>query len=90
MNKDELVSAIAAKTGTTKRSAEEMLKAVLDTIRDAVRDGDRVTLLGFGSFILRERNERIGRNPKTGSEITIPRRKMPKFVPSKEFKHLVE
>jgi DNA-binding protein HU-beta len=90
MNKEELVSAVAAKTGTTKKSSEEMLRAVLDTIRDAVRDGDKVTLLGFGSFILMERSERKGRNPKTGTEITIPRRKMPRFIPSKDFKELVE
>ena len=90
MNKEELVNAIAAKTGTTKKSAEETLRAVLDTIRDAVRDGDKVTLLGFGSFILMERSQRKGRNPKTGTEITIPRRKMPRFIPSKDFKQLVE
>jgi DNA-binding protein HU-beta len=90
MNKEELVNAIAAKTGTTKKSADETLRAVLDTIRDAIRDGDKVTLLGFGTFMLMERSPRKGRNPRTGSEIEIPRRKLPRFLPSKEFKHLVE
>ena len=90
MNKEEIVNAIAAKTGTTKRQAEEALVAMLDTIRDAIRDGDKVTLVGFGTFILVERAPRKGRNPRTHEEIEIPLRKVPRFIPGKDFKQLVE
>lgn len=90
MNKDELVTALAAKTGLTKKTAEETLGAMLDTIRDVVRDGDKVTLAGFGTFHLAERAARTGRNPRTGEAITIPARKVPKFVPGKDFRKLVE
>jgi DNA-binding protein HU-beta len=90
MNKEELVTAIAAKTGLTKRSAEECLDAVLDTITDAVRDGDKITMSGFGTFLLVERAARKARNPKTGQEILIPTRKMPRFVPGKKFKEMAK
>jgi DNA-binding protein HU-beta len=88
MNKDELATALAAKTGLTKMSAEEVLAAVLETIMDVVRDGDRVTLAGFGTFALIERAPRIGRNPKTGEPIAIAGRKAPRFIPSKAFKEM--
>lgn len=90
MNKDELVAAIAAKTGLTKGSADEFLKAVLDTITDAVRDGDKVTLSGFGTFLLTERAARIGRNPRTGASLSIAARKTPRFVPAKQFRDLAK
>lgn len=88
MNKEELATALAAKTGLTKRSAEETLNAVLDTILDVVRDGDKVTISGFGTFLLVERAARKGRNPKTGEEILIAARKLPRFIPGKRFKEM--
>ena len=90
MNKEELVTAIAAKTGLTKKSAEEVLDAVLDTVADTVRDGDKVTLSGFGTFVLVERAARKGRNPRTGEEIKIAPRKTPRFVPGKSFRELAK
>ncbi|MFZ5432620.1 MAG: HU family DNA-binding protein [Calditrichota bacterium] len=90
MNKAELVTAVAAKTGMTKRSAEETLDAVLDTITDAVRDGDKVAVTGFGTFLLTERAARIGRNPKTGEEIQIAARKLPRFIPGKKFREMAK
>ncbi len=90
MNKEELVTAIAAKTGLTKKSAEEVLDAVLDTVADTVRDGDRVTLSGFGTFLLVERAARKGRNPRTGEEIQIAPRKAPRFLPGKWFRELAK
>jgi len=88
MNKDELATAVAAKTGITKRTAEEVVNAVLDTIADVVRDGDRVTLSGFGTFALVERAARKGRNPKTGNMIVIAARKAPRFTPGKKLKEM--
>ena len=89
MNKVELVNTLSAKTGQTKRAAEEMLDAVLDTIKDTVSDGDKVTLVGFGTFAMTERSARRGRNPRTGDAIDIPAKKVPRFVPGKDFKDAV-
>jgi DNA-binding protein HU-beta len=88
MNKLELTTAVSAKTGLTKKSADEAVDAVLDTIMDAVRDGDKVTITGFGTFLLVERAARLGRNPKTGEEISIAPRKQPRFVPGKLFREM--
>ncbi|MBU1936989.1 HU family DNA-binding protein, partial [bacterium] len=77
------------KTGQTKRASEEMLDAILDTIKDTVSDGDKVTLVGFGTFAMSERSARRGRNPRTGDTIDIPAKKVPRFVPGKEFKDAV-
>ena len=90
MNREELVTAIAAKTGLTKGSAAEVLDAILETITDVVRDGDKVTLAGFGTFLLAERAARKGRNPRTGAEIEIAARKAPRFVPGKQFRDLAK
>ena len=90
MNKEELVTALAAKTGLTKRSAEEVVNALTETIMDIVRDGDKVTIAGFGTFLLAERAARLGRNPKTGEEIRIPPRKVPRFLPGKTFRELAK
>jgi DNA-binding protein HU-beta len=66
MNKGELVDAIAIKTNVTKKEADAVLTATLETIVDAIASGEKVTLMGFGSFEKRERSQREGRNPKTG------------------------
>lgn len=89
MNKLELVQAVAAKTGQTKRASEEMLDTILDIIKDSVSDGDKVTLVGFGTFAMLERSARQGRNPRTGQAIQIPAKKVPRFIPGKEFKDAV-
>ena len=90
MTKEELVAAVSAKSGLTRRATEEFLEAVLATIQDAVVDGDRVTLSGFGNFLLVERAPRKARNPKTGAVVDVPGRKMPRFVPSKKFTELAK
>jgi DNA-binding protein HU-beta len=89
MNKLELVQAVSAKTGQTKRASEEMLDTILDIIKDSVSDGDKVTLVGFGTFAMLERSARQGRNPRTGQAIQIPAKKVPRFIPGKEFKDAV-
>jgi DNA-binding protein HU-beta len=90
MNKEELVTAVAAKTGLQKKGAEEAVQTVFDTIRDAVWDGDKVTVAGFGTFLLTERAARTGRNPRTGESVEIAARKVPKFTPGKQFKEYVK
>jgi DNA-binding protein HU-beta len=89
MNRGELVDAIAAKAEVTKKDADTLIGAVLDTIMEAVAAGDKVTLVGFGSFEARERAAREGRNPQTGKALQIPATTVPAFSAGKQFKDLV-
>lgn len=89
MNKAELVELIANKTGTSKRQTEECLDLAMTTITKSVARGEKVTLVGFGSFERRERRGRKGRDPRTGAEITIPPKKVPAFSAGKQFKQTV-
>ena len=89
MNKAELVAAIAAKTGDTKKGAEASVNAFVDVITDALAKGDKVQLVGFGSFEVRKRAARKGRNPRTKEEIKIPASKAPVFTAGKALKDLV-
>ena len=89
MNKAELIAAIAAKTGDTKKSAEETLNAFVDVVTEALVKGDKVQLVGFGSFEVRKRAARKGRNPQTKEEIKIPASKAPVFKAGKALKDLV-
>ncbi len=89
MNKAELIAAIAAKTGATKKSAEEALNAFVDVVTDALKKGDKVQLVGFGSFEVIKRAARKGRNPQTKEEIKIPASKAPKFKAGKALKDIV-
>ncbi|MEH2156781.1 HU family DNA-binding protein [Nostoc sp.] len=89
MNKGELVDAVAAKTNITKKQADEVISAFLSVVTEAVANGDKVTLIGFGSFERRDRSEREGRNPKTNEPITIPATKVPAFSPGKQFREKV-
>ena len=90
MNKAELIEVIAAKTLTTKKQANAMLDAVLGTIVDAVADGEKVTLVGFGTFDKRDRVAREGRNPKTGETMKIPATVVPVFSAGKDFREAVK
>jgi len=89
MNKGELVDAVAEKANVTKKQADAVLTAAIDSIMEAVSEGKKVTLVGFGSFERRERKEREGRNPKTGEAMKIPATKVPAFSAGKLFKDLV-
>jgi DNA-binding protein HU-beta len=89
MNKGELVDAIAEKANVTKREADTILSTAIDTIVEAVTEGDKVTLVGFGSFEKRERKAREGRNPKTGESMTIAATTVPGFSAGKAFKETV-
>ena len=89
MNKAELIDAIAAKASITKKEADAVVTATVDAIMEALSSGDKVTLVGFGSFEVRERSAREGRNPSTGQVIQIPATKVPAFSPGKLFKEKV-
>ena len=89
MNKGELVNLLAAKTNTTKKEASAFLDSFIDSVTRAVTDGDKVTLVGFGSFELREYKTRSGRNPKTGEPMQIPATTVPKFTAGKTFREAV-
>ena len=89
MNKSDLVAAMAAKTGDTKKSAEETLNAFVDVVTAALVKGEKVQLVGFGSFEVRKRAARKGRNPQTKEEIKIPASKAPVFKAGKALKDLV-
>ena len=89
MNKADLMAAIAAKTGDTKKSAEASVNALVDVITEALVKGDKVQLVGFGSFEVRKRAARKGRNPQTKEEIKIPASKAPVFKAGKALKDLV-
>ncbi len=89
MNKGELVEAIATKANISKKETEAVLTALLDTIVEAVSGGDKVSLIGFGSFEQRERQAREGRNPKTGEKMNIAATKVPTFSAGKLFKEKV-
>ncbi|MCJ8146476.1 MULTISPECIES: HU family DNA-binding protein [Acinetobacter] len=89
MNKSELIDAIAQKGGLTKVDAGKALDATIESISAALKAGDTVTLVGFGSFSVKERAARTGRNPKTGAELKIPASKVPSFKAGKGLKDSV-
>ena len=89
MNKAELVAAVAAKTGDTKKSAEAAVNAFVQVVTETLKKGDKVQLVGFGSFEVRKRAARKGRNPQTKEEIKIPASKAPVFKAGKALKSIV-
>ena len=89
MNKVELIEAMVKKTGLSKKDAEAALKAFIDTVEAEVKKGNKVQLVGFGTFELTKRAARKGRNPQTNEQIKIKASKSPKFKPGKAFKDLV-
>jgi len=89
MNKQELIDAVAQQTGGTKTDAAKVIDALITTITGAVRDGQTIQLIGFGSFSTGHRAERAGRNPSTGEAITIAAAKTVKFTAGKAFKDVL-
>ena len=89
MTKAELVEEIAKESDLTKKDAEVIVQTVLDSITDALQRGEGVELRGFGSFRIRSRSPRQGRNPKTGSNVSVPAKKVPHFKPGKELRDMV-
>lgn len=89
MNKTELIDAMADKTGLTKKNAEAALNAFVETVSEQLVKGDKVSLVGFGTFEVSERAEREGRNPQTGETMKIAASKAPKFKAGKALKDQV-
>lgn len=89
MNKSELAAAIVAKTGFTKKDSEKALNAVIDVISDALKADDKVQIVGFGTFEVRNRPARTARNPRTGEELKIAASKAPAFKAGKALKDTV-
>ena len=90
MNKIELINAVAEETNLTKKDAEAAITAVVNAITGALMEGEKVQLVGFGSFEVKRRAERVGRNPRTKEEIRIPASKTPVFKPGKALKNAVD
>ena len=90
MNKAELITEVAEKTGMSKKDSERAVNATLDAIKDTVETGEKVQLVGFGVFDVKKRDARMGRNPKTKEEIKIPASRVPVFKAGKAFKEAVD
>jgi len=89
MTKADLIEEVARITDVTRRDSEVIVESIFDSIVHSLRAGDKIEIRGFGSFRTRQRNSRVGRNPKTGDRVEVPAKKIPFFKPSKELKDLV-
>ena len=89
LTKKDLIELVAKKANLTNKAARESVQAMLNGIRDSLKRGEKVVITGFGTFSVRKRVERIGRNPKTGEKMTIEARKAPGFTPGKTLKRIV-
>ncbi|CAH0312986.1 HU family DNA-binding protein [Priestia megaterium] len=90
MKKAELIDAVATKAELTKQDSKKAVDALFETISNTLANEEKIQLIGFGTFEVRERAERTGRNPQTGEEMTIPASKVPAFKPGKELKEAVK
>jgi DNA-binding protein HU-beta len=86
LNKTDLINEVAAKTGMTKKDVDKVVAAFFNTVEGVLKAGDKVQLIGFGTFEVRERQARKGRNPQTGEEISIPAARVPAFKAGKALK----
>ena len=89
MTKKDLIALVAKKANLTNKAAGEAVDAMLNGVRDSLKRGEKVVITGFGTFSIRQREARPGRNPKTGEKITIEARKAPGFTPGKTLKKAV-
>lgn len=90
MTKAQLVEQVANKINLTKKQTEVIVNTVFQSITDSLAEGDKVELRGFGSFRIRERNSRVGRNPKSGEKVEVPAKKVPFFKAGKELRAIVD
>jgi len=89
MTKADLVEEVTKLGDLTRRDSETIVETIFDSVIGALRSGDKIEIRGFGSFRIRQRKPRIGRNPKTGTKVEVPAKKVPYFKPSKELRDLV-
>jgi DNA-binding protein HU-beta len=90
LNKTELIGEVAGKAGITKKDAEKVINAFFTTVENGLKSGDKIQLIGFGTFEVRDRQARKGRNPQTGAEIDIPAARVPAFKPGKALKDALD
>jgi len=90
LNKTELIGEVAGKAGITKKDAEKVINAFFTTVEEGLKTGDKIQLIGFGTFEVRDRQARKGRNPQTGAEIDIPAARVPAFKPGKALKDALD
>ncbi len=89
MTKADLIDEVSRQVELTRKDSEVIVETIFDSIVHSLRAGDKIEIRGFGSFRTRQRNPRVGRNPKTGDRVEVPAKKIPFFKPSKELKDLV-
>ena len=89
MTKAELIEEVSRVVEMTRKDSEVIVEAIFDSVVRALRTGDKIEIRGFGSFSTRQRQPRVGRNPKTGARVEVPAKRIPYFKPSKELKDLV-
>lgn len=89
MTKADLVEEVAKVTELTRKDSEVIVDTLFESVIKALRVGDKLEVRGFGSFRVRQRNSRVGRNPKTGEKVEVPAKRVPYFKPSKELKDLI-
>ncbi len=89
MTKADLIEDVSRQVELTRKDSEIIVETIFDSIVHSLRAGDKIEIRGFGSFRTRQRNPRVGRNPKTGDRVEVPAKKIPFFKPSKELKDLV-
>ena len=89
MTKKDLIEVVAKKANLTNKAARDAVQTMLNTVRDSLKRGEKVVLTGFGTFSIRSRQQRVGRNPKTGDKITLAARKAPGFTAGKTLKKAV-
>ncbi|MBZ5588907.1 MAG: integration host factor subunit beta [Acidobacteriia bacterium] len=89
MTKADIIRMLADQVGLTRREAAEVLTVVLDGVVDAIREGEKVELRGFGSFRTRKRQARAGRNPRTGAQVNVPPKVVPYFKPGKQLREIL-
>ena len=89
MTKADLVEEVAKVTELTRKDSEVIVDTLFESVIKALRTGDKLEVRGFGSFRVRQRNARVGRNPKTGEKVEVPAKRVPYFKPSKELKDLI-
>jgi len=89
MTKADLVEEVSKVTELTRKDAEVIVDTLFESVIKALKEGDKLEVRGFGSFRVRQRNSRVGRNPKTGEKVEVPAKRVPYFKPSKELKDLI-
>ncbi len=89
MTKADLIEEVLRLDGLTRRDGEVIVETVFDAVVGALQGGDKIEIRGFGSFRIRQRQSRVGRNPKTGAKVEVPAKRVPYFKPSKELRDLI-